>query len=53
MIVRRCSLWLYYGVLMTNGTLVSVNAFGSLLFATYICIYYKYTTKKVSYTKQN
>ncbi|VVC37223.1 Hypothetical protein CINCED_3A003608 [Cinara cedri] len=40
------SLWMYYGMLLSNRTLVSVNAFGSLLFATYTWMYYKYTTKK-------
>lgn len=44
----RCSLWLYYGVLLANSTLVSVNVFGCLLFATYTWMYYKYTSKKVS-----
>lgn len=47
----RCSLWLYYGVLLTNRTLISVNVFGSLLFAVYTLIYYKYTLKKVSCSK--
>ncbi|XP_060847341.1 sugar transporter SWEET1-like [Rhopalosiphum padi] len=41
-----CSLWLYYGMILVNSTLVSVNAFGCLLFAIYTWIYYRYTSKK-------
>ncbi|CAI6358080.1 unnamed protein product [Macrosiphum euphorbiae] len=41
-----CSLWLYYGMILANSTLVSVNAFGCLLFAIYTWIYYRYTSKK-------
>ncbi|CAH1730986.1 hypothetical protein AGLY_015190 [Aphis glycines] len=41
-----CALWLYYGMILVNSTLVSVNAFGCLLFAIYTWIYYRYTSKK-------
>lgn len=41
-----CSLWLYYGMLLANHTLVSVNALGSLLFSIYIWMYLKYSSKK-------
>lgn len=44
---------MYYGMLLTDSTLLSVNALGSLLFATYTWIYYKYTSKKVSLSKNN
>ncbi|XP_050531037.1 sugar transporter SWEET1-like isoform X2 [Daktulosphaira vitifoliae] len=41
-----CSLWLYYGVLKTNGTIIFVNTFGCLLFLMYTSIYFKYSPKK-------
>ncbi|XP_050426116.1 sugar transporter SWEET1-like [Adelges cooleyi] len=41
-----CSLWLYYGILKTNGTLIFVNTFGCLLFLMYTSIYFKYSSKK-------
>ncbi|KAG4071453.1 hypothetical protein HA402_011607 [Bradysia odoriphaga] len=47
-----CSLWLTYGKLTNERSVVIVNTIGSMLFLLYTVIYYVFTVSKSSFLKQ-
>lgn len=48
----RCSLWLTYGKLTNERSVVIVNTVGSMLFLLYTVVYYVFTVSKSSFLKQ-
>lgn len=48
----RCSLWLTYGKLTNETSVVIVNTIGSMLFLLYTVVYYVFTVSKSSFLKQ-
>jgi hypothetical protein len=47
-----CSLWLRYGILIKENTVILVNAIGVFLFALYCISYYVFTVNKKRMTHQ-
>jgi len=47
-----CSLWLTYGKLTNERSVVIVNTVGSILFLSYTVVYYVFTVSKSSFLKQ-
>lgn len=48
----RCSLWLTYGNLQQDNSIVLVNTIGSTLFFVYSLVYYVFTVNKILLLKQ-
>ncbi|XP_067634170.1 sugar transporter SWEET1 [Eurosta solidaginis] len=46
------SLWLYYGILTNEHSVILVNSIGIMLFLCYTIIYYMFSVSKKSYLKQ-
>lgn len=51
-VFRRCSLWLLYGMLIHDKSIIIVNAFGSSLQYFYAFTYYIFSVKKNIIVKQ-
>lgn len=52
MTLFRCSLWLTYGKLTNQNSVILVNTIGSALFFFYNVVYYVFTVNKSSVLKQ-
>lgn len=42
----RCSLWLKYGLLTDENSVIVVNFIGTCLFTTYVIVFFVFTTNK-------
>ncbi|XP_046678824.1 sugar transporter SWEET1-like [Homalodisca vitripennis] len=47
-----CGLWLNYGIMINDSSLILVNAVGAILFMCYILLFFSYTLRKTTVVKQ-